>query len=118
MTYSTKLLEANAAALDELLATIFKETDMTPNYPTLTEAENAVAAEVTALTTGKLNTPDSIKAAWIVCGYVASLGPAAPAARLSPKAAPNINWANLIQILLPVLLQLLGGLGNPTTSGS
>jgi hypothetical protein len=92
---------------------------MTPNYPTLTEAEAAVAAEVTALTTGQLNTPSSIKAAWIVVGYVASLGPAAPAARLSPKAAPNINWGQLLTTLLPVLLQLLGNIGqNPVTSGS
>lgn len=94
---------------------------MTPNYPTLTEAEAAVAAEVTALTTGKLNTPDSIQAAWIVVGYGASIGnPTAAAMRFKPKAAPSIDWGTLIQTLLPILLQILSGVvsSGPTTSGS
>src|SRR5271165_5745076 len=96
---------------------------LTPSYATLTQAEAAVAAEVTALTTGQLKTPEAIQAAWIVVGYGLSLASpiGANALAMSPKAAPNFNWGLLVQTLLPVLLQIISGLGSSggsTTTGS
>jgi hypothetical protein len=97
---------------------------LTPNYSTLMEAEMAVAQEVTALTTGQLNTPEAVHAAWIVVGYGLSLavpGTAAPhAMAAAPKAAPNFNWGGLLLTLLPVLQQILQGVlagqgGKPPT---